>query len=140
MRYFCKRLFQVWQRWADFLTASKKDYRRMLWKCFGKRSIHYVIKPVKYYLNDVILLADIYTIKKHLQPNELTHNLSLILCHRCNKHVTRSVTTPPPKAYWKNLDPATISDELQQQTQPKECLLSRIIPFVKIVKFNRLLG
>ncbi|VVC96008.1 unnamed protein product, partial [Leptidea sinapis] len=52
-------------------------------------------------------------------PVELTSKISLLLCSRCQTHVTSNKTTAPPKAYWNNLDPGSIPDVIQTLTQVK---------------------
>ncbi|CAG5001922.1 unnamed protein product [Parnassius apollo] len=73
-------------------------------------------------------------------PVELTSKISLLLCSRCQTYVTSNKTTAPPKAYWNNLDPGSISEVIQTLTQAEQRLLCKIIPFVKIVKFSGLYG
>ncbi|CAH1133413.1 unnamed protein product [Ceutorhynchus assimilis] len=79
-------------------------------------------------------------IKTAYLPQELACKTTLLLCHRCNKHVTSNNNTPPSKAYWNNLDPGIIPEVINQLTQPEERLLSRIIPFTKVVKFDGTFG
>ncbi|GFQ80750.1 ATP-dependent DNA helicase [Trichonephila clavata] len=73
-------------------------------------------------------------------PAELTSKGTILLCHRCKKHLTSKKTSGPVKAYWNNLDPGEVPDAIKQLTQPEQRLLSGIIPFVKIVKYDGLLG
>lgn len=54
--------------------------------------------------------------------------------------MTSNKTITPSKAYWNNLDPGSIPDEIQALTQAEQRLLCRIIPLVKIVKFTGLYG
>ncbi|TLM45194.1 hypothetical protein FEC35_19145 [Acinetobacter baumannii] len=54
--------------------------------------------------------------------------------------MTSNKTIAPSKAYWNNLDPGSIPDEIQALTQAEQRLLCRIIPLVKIVKFTGLYG
>lgn len=72
-------------------------------------------------------------------PPEL-HKQKLLLCSRCKSHVSSRKTTYPPKAFWNNLDPGPIPYVIQILTQPEVRLLSRIIPFVKVIKFQGLFG
>jgi hypothetical protein len=46
----------------------------------------------------------------------------------------------PAKAYWNDLDPGEVPDVIKQLTQPEQRLIPRIIPFVKIVKYDGLFG
>jgi hypothetical protein len=65
----------------------------------------------------------------------------LVLCHRCKKHLSSKKRTFPSKAYWNNLDPGKILDELAICTQVEELqLLSRIFPFIKIIKLDGFFG
>ncbi|UYV74801.1 hypothetical protein LAZ67_12001037 [Cordylochernes scorpioides] len=76
------------------------------------------------------------TSKAPYLPAELAQKTPLLLCHRCNKHVNSSKQTPPSKAYWNSLDPGAIPEVILQLFQPEQRLLSRIIPFVKIVRYS----
>ncbi|UYV75572.1 K02A2.6-like [Cordylochernes scorpioides] len=80
------------------------------------------------------------TSKASYLPAELAQNTTLLLCHRCNKHVNSSKQTPPSKAYWNSLDPGAIPEVILQLSQPEQRLLSRIIPFVKIVRYSGRFG
>jgi hypothetical protein len=64
----------------------------------------------------------------------------LVLCHRCKTHLSSKKQTFPSKAYWNNLDPGKIPDELAVCTQVELRLLSRIIPFIKIIKLDGFFG
>ncbi|CAG9773736.1 unnamed protein product [Ceutorhynchus assimilis] len=79
----------------------------------------------------------VHIIKAAYLPQELACKTTLLLCHRCNKHVTSNNNTPPSKAYWNNLDPGIIPEVINQ---PEQRLLSRIIPFTKVVKFDGTFG
>lgn len=46
----------------------------------------------------------------------------------------------PPKSYWNNLQPGPIPQEIEVLTQAEQRLLSRIIPFVKVVKYDGRFG
>ena len=46
----------------------------------------------------------------------------------------------PAKAYWNNLDPGVIPQEIAVLTQVEIRLLARIIPFMKIVKYDGIFG
>ncbi len=71
-------------------------------------------------------------------PEELIRTLTL--CNRCKTHVQSNKKTCPPKAYWNNLDPGVIPEELQVLSQVEQRLISRIIPFTKIVKLSGMYG
>ncbi|GFT69105.1 ATP-dependent DNA helicase [Trichonephila clavipes] len=62
-----------------------------------------------------------------------------MLCYRCNNHVSKSNTSvPPSKAYWNSKEPGPIPRVILRLSQTEKRLLSRIIPFLKIVKFDGL--
>ena len=69
-------------------------------------------------------------------PNVLLQKNQLLLCHRCKTHLSSRKTTAPPKAYWNKLDPGIIPNEILLLSQAEQRLLSRIIPFVKIIKLE----
>lgn len=79
-------------------------------------------------------------IKPSYLPNELKQKNQLLLCRRCKSHVSSRKTTAPPKAYWNNLQPGPIPDCIKKLSQSEQRLLSRIIPFVKIIKLDGLYG
>ncbi|GBM87988.1 hypothetical protein AVEN_139907-1 [Araneus ventricosus] len=64
----------------------------------------------------------------------------LLICHRCKNHINSNKDHSPPKAYWNTLDPGPIPRELQELTQAEIRLLARIKPFIKIIKFDGVLG
>ena len=55
-------------------------------------------------------------------------------------HLSKRNSAAPSKAYWSKLDPGPIPPEIEVLTQAEQRLLSRIIPFVKIVKFDGRFG
>ncbi|GFV85979.1 uncharacterized protein TNCV_203591 [Trichonephila clavipes] len=73
-------------------------------------------------------------------PYELRNKPMLLLCHRCKCHMNSNKDHSPLKGYWNNLDPGPKPRELQELTQIEICLLARIEPFIKIIKFDGLLG
>ena len=73
-------------------------------------------------------------------PDELKQKSILLLCHRCKTHITSNKRTCPSKAYWNCLDPGVQPDILKQLSQCEQRLLSRIMPFVKIFKFDGQFG
>ncbi|GFU99745.1 uncharacterized protein TNCV_49611 [Trichonephila clavipes] len=77
--------------------------------------------------------------KTHL-PNELRNKPVLLLCHHCKKHINSNKDSSPPKTYWNNLDLGLIPRQLQELCQVDIRLLTRIKPFIKIIKFDGLLG
>lgn len=80
------------------------------------------------------------TAKPYL-PVKLASKYFLVLCHRCFKHLkNRRKNEAPPKAYWTNLDPGVIPDVIQCLTQSEQRLLSHIVPFIKVIKFDGRFG
>ncbi|GFT79311.1 transposable element Tcb2 transposase [Trichonephila clavipes] len=77
--------------------------------------------------------------KTHL-PNELRNKPALLLCHHYKKHINSNKDRSPPKAYWNNLDLGLIPRQLQELSQVDIRLLNKIKPFIKIIKFDGLLG
>lgn len=69
-------------------------------------------------------------------PANLKHSANLLVCYRCKIYLSSKETVAPAKAYWNHLDPGVQHDVLNQLTQSQQWLLSRIIPFVKVVKFD----
>jgi PIF1-like helicase/Helitron helicase-like domain at N-terminus len=65
----------------------------------------------------------------------ILQNKELLLCHRCKTHLGKN--KQPAKAFWNKLDPGVIPDEIKVLTQPERRLLSRIIPYIKIIKYGR---
>ncbi|CAG9799443.1 unnamed protein product [Chironomus riparius] len=66
-------------------------------------------------------------------PNELKRSEPLRVCHRCKTHITSKKTMWPSKAYWNNLDPGVIPDEILQLSKAEQGLLARVTPYVKII-------
>ena len=56
------------------------------------------------------------------------------------KWLRSNKTIPPAKTYCNNLDPGDIPPEIQALSQAEHLLLTRIHPFLKIIKFSRLCG
>lgn len=73
-------------------------------------------------------------------PSELKNKIQLLLCHRCKKTLLKRKSRTPTKAYWNKLDPGKIPEVIKILTQAEQRILSRIIPFVKIVKFEGRFG
>lgn len=74
--------------------------------------------------------------KPSYRPSELRQKSQLLLYHTCKKRLSERNSKVPPKAYWNKLDPGPIPQVIEDLTQAKQRLISRIIPFVKIVKFD----
>ncbi|HKQ22632.1 MAG TPA: DUF6570 domain-containing protein, partial [Nitrososphaeraceae archaeon] len=74
-------------------------------------------------------------------PSDLKMKLKLTLCTRCMRHLTNpNKMLPPAKAYWNNLDPGKIPEEMSCLTSVELRLLSRIVPFLKIIKYSGRFG
>ena len=69
---------------------------------------------------------------------ELKNKARLTVCHRYKSHLRTNKTTQPAKAYWNHLDSGDIPPEIEALSQAEQLLLSRIHPFLKIVKFSGL--
>lgn len=92
-------------------------------QCFPNQVVKYHLDKPKQYL-----------------PPELSAKNDLLVCHRCNTHLKSSKSHPPSKAYWNNLFPGNIPREILALTEPERRLLQRIIPYVKVIKFNGRFG
>ncbi|KAG5685138.1 hypothetical protein PVAND_014332 [Polypedilum vanderplanki] len=79
------------------------------------------------------------TSKSYL-PQELTEKDIIIVCHRCHTHLKSSKTQCPSKAYWNNMRPGDIPDEIKALTKVERRLLMRIIPYVNVIKFDGRFG
>jgi len=73
-------------------------------------------------------------------PSELRQKSQLLLCHTCKKRLSERNSKAPPKAYWNKLDPGPVQQGIKDLTQVEQRVISRIIPFVKIVKFDGTFG
>lgn len=73
-------------------------------------------------------------------PSELRQKSQLLLCRTCKKRLSERNSKAPPKAYWNKLDPGPIPQVIKDLTQAEQRLISRIIPFVKIVKLDGRFG
>ncbi|KAG5685123.1 hypothetical protein PVAND_014319 [Polypedilum vanderplanki] len=73
-------------------------------------------------------------------PTELIEKEVLTVCHRCHTHLKSSKTQCPSKAYWNNMRPGDIPDEIKVLTKAERRLLSRIIPYVNVIKFDGRFG
>lgn len=85
------------------------------------------------------ICLDVTNRKKYL-PNELKERGKLYLCYRCRMHSASKKNVCPSNAYWNNLDPGSIPEELLNLSEAEQRLLSRIIPFMKIVKLSGRFG
>lgn len=73
-------------------------------------------------------------------PNELKQKKCLVVCNRCKAHLSSKKNIAPSKAYWNNLDPGSIPEVIAKLSQAEQRLISRIIPFVKIIKLSDVFG
>ena len=74
-------------------------------------------------------------------PADLKMKEKLTLCIRCMRHLTNpNKMLPPAKAFWNNLDPGKIPEEMSCLTSVELRLVSRIVPFLKIIKYSGRFG
>ncbi|CAB3249469.1 unnamed protein product [Arctia plantaginis] len=73
-------------------------------------------------------------------PNELKQKNCLVVCNRCKAHLSSKKNIAPSKSYWNNLDPGSIPEVIAVLSQAEQRLISRIIPFVKIIKLSGVFG
>lgn len=74
-------------------------------------------------------------------PLDLISNKTiLVLCHRCNSKMTSKKPTMPPRAYWNDLQLEDIPVEISRLNEVERRLLSRITPFMRIIKLNGSFG
>ncbi|KAG5674476.1 hypothetical protein PVAND_004445 [Polypedilum vanderplanki] len=73
-------------------------------------------------------------------PQELAEKDIIIVCRRCHTHLKSSKTQCPSKAYWNNMRPGDIPDEIKALTKVERRLLMRIIPYVNVIKFDGRFG
>ena len=74
-------------------------------------------------------------------PYDLRKKEKLELCIRCMRHLTNpNKFLCPAKAYWNNLEPGKIPEEISCLTSVELRLISRIVPFLKIIKFSGKFG
>lgn len=60
-------------------------------------------------------------------PVELVNKNDLTICYRCRSYVSKFHQSPTPKAFWNNLQPGTIPEELLSLSKLEERLLARVI-------------
>ncbi|CAG5047523.1 unnamed protein product [Parnassius apollo] len=77
------------------------------------------------------LRANMYSI---LLPEELVALGTITTCSRCSNNIRKRKI--PTTAYWNKMMPAEVPPELVNLTSVEERFLSRIVPFLKIVKLN----
>jgi len=78
---------------------------------------------------------------KSYLPPELACKDVLEVCHRCSTHLKNAnKISAPSKAYWNNLDPGAVPDVIKVLTKAEQRLLLRIIPFLKVIKFDGRFG
>lgn len=63
----------------------------------------------------------------------------VILCHRC-KNVLSCTKKVPAQSFWNSLYPGDIPDELKSLTSMEVRMIQRMIPFMKIVKYQGRFG
>lgn len=73
-------------------------------------------------------------------PRELSDRMTLGVCKRCQAHITSSKPKHPSRAYWNKMQPGEQPDVIKALTYSEKRLLSRMIPFTKVVKYNGIFG
>jgi hypothetical protein len=74
-------------------------------------------------------------------PNELKNKPFLMVCHTCKSHLMKkNKKLHPPKAYWNKLDPGAVPNCIKVLTKAEIGLLSRIHPYIKVIKFDGRFG
>ncbi|GIZ00572.1 uncharacterized protein CEXT_448561 [Caerostris extrusa] len=73
-------------------------------------------------------------------PNELKQRNSSVVCNRCKTHLSSKKNIAPSKSYLNNLDPGSIPEVIAELSQAEQRVISRIIPFVKIIKLSGIFG
>ncbi|GFR06815.1 ATP-dependent DNA helicase [Trichonephila clavata] len=73
-------------------------------------------------------------------PNELKQRNGLVVCNRCKTHLSSKKNIAPAKSHWNHLDPGSIPEVIANLSQAEQRLISRIIPFVKIIKLSGVFG
>lgn len=82
-------------------------------------------------------------IAKVYLPDVLKSAGILLCCRRCHNHITSKNKTKnycPPKAYWNNVEPGKIPEEIKVLSQVEKRLLARVIANIKVVKYDGIFG
>ena len=70
--------------------------------------------------------------RQDLLPSELVEMSNIVTCSRCSTSLRKRKV--PSQAYWNNMDITPIPPEIASLSDVEQCLLTRIIPFLKIIK------
>ncbi|KAG7299154.1 hypothetical protein JYU34_017689 [Plutella xylostella] len=70
--------------------------------------------------------------RQDLLPSELVEMNNIVTCSRCSTSVRKRKV--PSKAYWNKMDVTPIPPEIASLSDVEQRLLTRIIPFLKIIK------
>ena len=69
-------------------------------------------------------------------PQVLADKAVLEICHRCNTHLkNENNTMHPSTAYWDNLEPGDIPDEIKELTEVEKRMLTRNMLLIKVIKY-----
>ncbi|GFS42492.1 uncharacterized protein TNIN_464361 [Trichonephila inaurata madagascariensis] len=129
--------------WYQTLASSKcgtKDQFKMTDSEYSDLEEKCGLSAMKCPAQNYIEITKDFNIPEGVDLETLRNRPVLLLCRRCKSHINSNKDHSPPKAYWNNLDPGRIQRELQELTQVEIRLLARIKPFIKILKFDLLLG
>lgn len=78
---------------------------------------------------------------KESLPLALSRIRVFLLCTRCSTHLkNKQKQDPPSKSYWNNHQPGSIPEEMKEMTAVETRLISRIVPFLKIIKYEGKFG
>ncbi|CAH1645765.1 unnamed protein product [Spodoptera littoralis] len=72
--------------------------------------------------------------RSHLLPQEIAAKQKLTVCSRCSTNIRKGKI--PSQAYWNNMELTPVPQELTSLSEIEQRLLSRIVPFLKIIKVN----
>lgn len=69
-------------------------------------------------------------------PLEFHDRKRILVCYKCKAHLISSKKYCPPRAFWNNLDPGLIPNEILVLSDVEKRLISRIIPFTKVIRLS----
>jgi len=92
----------------------------------------------KLYYKKQICNTTITNTIKEILPNELSELNIIVTCFRCSKLIKKGKV--PTQAYWNAMFLDDIPEEIKNLSDMEQRLLSRIIPFIKIIKLGGRFG
>ena len=92
----------------------------------------------KLYYKKQICVTKISTTVKDIFPNELHEFNEIITCFRCANLIKKGKV--PTQAYWNAMFLDEVPDVIRNLSDMEQRLLSRIVPFVKIIKLGGRFG